>query len=99
VAGCLFTLTKPKVREGAPLSEHAVPVHGFVLAHPWVALGALAVLAWKAVAYCGSLDLVALIGKFAAAVLVELAYSGHSELYSIHFSETGTLSVAQTCLM
>ena len=95
MAGCLLTSTKPKVKEGTPLGILAALVHGLVLAHPWVTLGALPVLAGEAVAFCGSVDLVALIGKFAVAVLVELANSSHFDFYNFHFSETVALSVAQ----
>ena len=80
----LLTSTKPKVKKGAPLGKHMAPVHGVVLAHLWVALGALPFLAGEAVACHGSVDLVALIGKLAVAMLVELAYIGHSDFYSFY---------------
>ena len=50
-ANCLFMSAKTEVKEGAPRGEHAAPLHGVVFAHPRVALDALAVLAWEAVAW------------------------------------------------
>ena len=85
VAGCLLTSTETEVKEGAPLSVNAAPVQGVVLAHPWVALGALVVLAGEAVTSCAVVDLVTLVGKFTMAVLVELANIGHSDFLAFNF--------------
>ena len=75
-----------EVEEGAPLGEHAAPLHGVVLAHSRVALEAIAVLAWEAVACHGSVDLVALGSELAVSVLVELADGGHSDFLSFNLS-------------
>ena len=79
LAGCLLTSTETEVKEGAPLRVHAAPVQGVVLAHPWVALGALVVLAGETVTCRVGVDLVTLVGKLTVSVLMELADSGHSD--------------------
>jgi hypothetical protein len=85
------------VEEGAPLCEHAAPVHGVELAQPWVALGTLAV-AGEAVACHGSVDLVTLGCKLAVAMLVELADSGHFDFLVSTCLKLSTLSGAHTRL-
>ena len=75
----MLTVSEAVVEERASLREHTAPVHGVVLAQPWVPLGTLSVLAGEAVASATGVDLDTLIGKFAVAVLVELAYSSHSD--------------------
>ena len=52
-----------------------------------MALDALAVLAWEAVARHGSVDLVAHGSELAVSVLVELADGGHSDFLSFKLSE------------
>ena len=55
------------------------------MAHPWVELGALPILAGEAVACRVDVDLVARICKFSVAMLVELANNGHFDFLAFYF--------------
>jgi hypothetical protein len=61
------------MEEGALVPEHAPAVRREIFANLRVALAALAVLAREAVAGGDGVELVALTGKLAVAVLIELA--------------------------
>jgi hypothetical protein len=72
-------------------------MHCKELAHPWVTLGALLVLAGEAVTSHCDVCLDAHIAKLAVSVLVKLGDGGHSD-FLVFVLKQSARSAANTCL-